>query len=131
MPSFNKVIIAGHITRDIELKYTAIARIGMAMNRKWKSEGGEAKEEVCFVDVTAFRKQAETMAQYLSKGRAVLVEGRLNLEQWEDKKTNEKRSKLGVVLESFSFLGGKGDGETKQATASAPKAEAPAEDPPF
>ena len=123
MPSFNRVILAGHLTRDVELKYTAkgtaIARLGVAVNRKWKSESGEQKEEVTFVDVDAFGKQAETLSQYLSKGRALLIEGRLRLDQWEDKKTNEKRSKLGVVLESFSFL-------------DSAKAEQPEEtDPPF
>lgn len=127
MPSFNRVILAGHLTRDIELKYTAkgtaIARLGVAVNRKWKTESGEQKEEVTFVDVDAFGKQAETLAQYLSKGRALLIEGRLRLDQWEDKKTKEKRSKLGVVLESFSFLdSGKGDRTEKPAPA---KAEQP------
>lgn len=108
MPSFNKVLLVGNLTRDPEIKYTpkgtAIARLGMAVNHTWKSESGEKKEEVTFVDVDAFGKQAETLAQYLKKGRPLLVEGRLRLDQWEDKKTNEKRSKLGVVLESFQFL---------------------------
>jgi single-strand DNA-binding protein len=108
MASFNKVILAGNLTRDPELRYTpkgtAIARLGIACNRKWKSETGELKEEVTFVDVDAFGRTAETIAQYLKKGRPILIEGRLRYETWEDKQTNQKKSKLGVVLENFQFL---------------------------
>lgn len=133
MPNFNKVILAGHLTRDVELKYTpkgtAIARLGVAVNRKWKTESGEQKEEVTFVDVDAFGKTAETLAQYLSKGRALLIEGRLKLDQWEDKKTNEKRSKLGVVLETFSFMDSGKDRTEKPSPAS--KEEEKEENPPF
>ena len=134
MASFNKVILCGNLTRDPDLKYTpkgtAIARLGLAMNRKWKTESGESKEEVTFVDVDAFGKQAETLAQYLRKGRAVLIEGRLKLDQWEDKNTHEKRSKLGVVLESFSFVdSAKGSTASEQsAPASTPKAAEPDDD---
>src|SRR3954447_11737954 len=117
MASFNKVILAGNLTRDPELRYTpkgtAVAKIGMAMNRVWKSETGENKEEVTFVDVEAWGRQAEVIGQYLKKGRPLLVEGRLRLDTWEDKNTHQKVSKLKVVLESFSFLdsgGGRGDG---------------------
>jgi single-strand DNA-binding protein len=90
-----------------------VAKIGMAMNRVWKSETGENKEEVTFVDVEAWGRQAEVIGQYLKKGRPLLVEGRLRLDTWEDKNTHQKVSKLKVVLESFSFLdsgGGRGDG---------------------
>ena len=84
MANFNKVILAGNLTRDPELRYTpkglAIAKIGLAINRSWKAETGEAKEEVTFVDIDAFGKQAETIGQYLKKGRPILVEGRLRLE---------------------------------------------------
>ena len=108
MANFNKVILAGNLTRDPELRYTpkgtAVARIGMALNRTWKSETGESKEEVTFVDVEAFGRQAEVIAQYVKKGRPLLVEGRLKLDQWEDKNTHQKQSKLKVVLEGFSFL---------------------------
>lgn len=108
MPSFNKVILAGNLTRDPELRYTpkgtAVAKIGLAMNRQWKDETGQQKEEVTFVDVDAFGRQAEVISQYLKKGRPILVEGRLKLDQWDDKQTNQKRSRLGVVLESFQFL---------------------------
>jgi single-strand DNA-binding protein len=117
MPSFNKVILAGNLTRDPELRYTpkgtAVAKIGLAINRTWKDESGQQKEEVTFVDVDAFGRQAEVISQYLKKGRPILVEGRLKLDQWDDKQTNQKRSRLGVVLESFQFLdsgGGQGGG---------------------
>jgi len=129
MASFNKVILAGNLTRDPELRYTpkgtAIARLGLACNRKWKSETGELKEEVTFVDVDAFGKTAETIAQYLKKGRPILIEGRLRYETWEDKQTNQKKHKLGVVLENFQFLdsgrGGEG-GTSAAARPSAPSA---------
>jgi single-strand DNA-binding protein len=116
MASFNKVILAGNLTRDPELRYTpggmAIAKFGLALNRKWKdSQSGEMKEEVTFVDIDAFGKQAETIGQYLKKGRPILVEGRLRLDQWEDKQTQQKKSRLGVVLESFSFLDSGGSRE--------------------
>jgi single-strand DNA-binding protein len=108
MANFNKVILAGNLTRDPELRYTpkgqAVARIGMAINRTWKSETGETKEEVTFVDIDAWGRQAEVIAQYVKRGRPLLVEGRLRLDQWEDKNTHQKQSKLKVVLESFSFL---------------------------
>jgi len=141
MASFNKVILVGNLTRDPELRYTpkgtAIARLGVACNRKWKSETGELKEEVTFVDVDAFGKQAETIGQYLKKGRPILIESRLKLDQWEDKQSGQKKSKLGVVLESFQFLdsgGGRGEGApaaSRPASAAAPSpAAADAEPPP-
>ena len=108
MASFNKVILAGNLTRDPELRYTpngkAVAKVGLAVNRVWTTESGEKKEEVTFIDVDAFGRQAEVIAQYMRKGRPLLVEGRLKLDQWDDKQTGQKRSRLGVVLESFSFL---------------------------
>jgi single-strand DNA-binding protein len=109
MNGFNKVILAGNLTRDPELRYTpsgtAIAKFGLAVNRKWKdSQTNEMKEEVTFVDIDAFGRQAETIGQYLKKGRPILIEGRLKLDQWDDKQTQQKRSRLGVVLESFNFL---------------------------
>ena len=128
MASFNKVILAGNLTRDPELRYTpkgtAIARLGLACNRKWKSETGELKEEVTFVDVDAFGKTAETISQYLKKGRPILIEGRLRYETWEDKQTKQKKSKLGVVMETFQFLdsgGGRG-GDASEAPPSRPAA---------
>jgi len=109
MANFNKVILAGNLTRDPELRYTpggkAICKFGLAINRNWTTDTGEKKEEVTFVDVDSFGRQAEVIAQYMKKGRPFLVEGRLKLDQWDDKQTGQKRSRLGVVLESFSFLG--------------------------
>ncbi len=108
MASFNKVILVGNLTRDPELRYTpngrAIAKFGIAVNRSWKSESGESREEVTFVDVDAFGRQAEVLGQYLKKGRPIMIEGRLKLDQWEDKQSGQKRSRLGVVMESFQFL---------------------------
>src|SRR5437764_7338100 len=108
MASFNRVILAGNLTRDPELRYTpkglAISKIGLAVNRTWKNEAGETKEETTFVDVDAFGRQAEVIAQYFKRGRPILVEGRLKFDQWDDKQTGQKRSKLGVVLEGFSFV---------------------------
>ncbi len=130
MASFNKVILVGNLTRDPELRYTpkgvAIAKLGLAVNRTWRTETGESKEEVTFVDIDAFGKQAETIGQYLKKGRPILVEGRLRLDQWDDKQTGQKRSRLGVVLEGFQFLdsGNRGDsaGEGSRRAAAAPAA---------
>ena len=131
MANFNKVILAGNLTRDPELRYTpngkAIAKFGMAINRNWTTDTGEKKEEVTFVDIDAFGRQAEVISQYLKKGRPVLIEGRLKLDQWDDKQTGQKRSRLGVVLESFSFLdsGGRGDGGSPDAPRSSRPAPAP------
>lgn len=109
MASFNKVILIGNLTRDPELKYTpkgtAVARLGLAVSRSWKTDTGETREEVAFIDVDAFGRQAEVIGQYMKKGRPMMIEGRLKLDQWDDKTTGQKRSKLGVVLESFQFLG--------------------------
>jgi single-strand DNA-binding protein len=117
MASFNKVILVGNLTRDPELRYTpkgtAVARITLAVNRTFTSgEGGEKKEEVSFVDVDVWGRQAEVISQYMKKGRPLLVEGRLKQDTWEDKNTKQKQSKLKVVLESFSFLdsGNRGGG---------------------
>lgn len=136
MASFNKVILIGNLTRDPEMRYTpkgmAIAKIGLAVNRSWRTESGETKEEVTFVDVDAFGRQAETLAQYMKKGSPLMVEGRLKLDQWDDKQTGQKRSRLGVVVENFQFLGGGNRGEAGSVEAprrSAPAAAAPAASP--
>jgi single-strand DNA-binding protein len=129
MASFNKVIIAGNLTRDPELRYTpkgtAVARIGLAVNRVYTTESGEKKEEVTFIDVDAFGRQAEVIGQYMKKGRPLLVEGRLKLDSWEDKNTKQKQSKLKVVLESFSFIDSKG-GDGSSGVAEAPRSSRPA-----
>ncbi|MGP8200509.1 MAG: single-stranded DNA-binding protein [Limisphaerales bacterium] len=112
MANFNKVILAGNLTRDPELRYTpkgsAVVKFTLAINRTWKNEAGENKEEVSFVDVDAWGRQAEVIAQYMRKGRPFLVEGRLKQDTWEDKNTHQKQSKLKVVLEGFSFIDAKG-----------------------
>ena len=131
MSNYNKVILAGNLTRDPELRYTpkgtAIAKFGLAINRTWNSEDGQKREEVTFVDVDAFGKQADAIGKYLKKGKPVLVEGRLKLDQWDDKQTGQKRSRLGVVLESFAFLdGGKRDGGEQAAPEARPARQAAA-----
>ena len=114
MSSYNKVILIGNLTRDPEVKYTsggtAIAKLGMAINRTWTNKEGQKQEETTFVDVDAFGRQAEVIGQYLKKGRPVMIEGRLKLDQWDDKQTGQKRSKLGVTLEGFQFLDSRGEG---------------------
>ncbi|MEO6182493.1 MAG: single-stranded DNA-binding protein [Verrucomicrobiota bacterium] len=133
MSSFNKVILVGNLTRDPELRYTpkgtAIAKIGMAVNHKWKNEAGELKEEVTFVDIEVWGRTAENVGQYMRKGSSMLVEGRLKLETWDDKQTNQKRSKMVVVGETVQFLGSaRGGSEEAPATRSArPAASKPAE----
>jgi len=113
MPSLNKVLLMGNLTRDPELrvtpKGTSICQFSLAINREFKLESGEKKEEVTYVDVEAWGKQGETIAKYVTKGRPLYVEGRLRLDQWEDKDTKEKRSRMKVVLEQFQFLGSKDD----------------------
>jgi len=138
MASFNKVILAGNLTRDPELRYTpkgtAVARIGLAVNRSWTGEDGQKKEEVNFIDVEAWGRQGEVIAQYMKKGRPLLIEGRLKLDSWEDKNTKQKVSKLKVVLESFSFIdagGARGEGgapaPARPAASSPPSAAEPVE----
>ena len=131
MASFNKVILAGNLTRDPELRYTpkgtAVAKIGLAVNRTWTGEDGVKKEEVNFIDVEAWGRQGEVIAQYMKKGRPLLVEGRLKLDSWEDKNTKQKVSKLKVVLESFSFIdSNRGDGGGASEVPSAPRPARPA-----
>jgi len=129
MPNLNKVMLMGNLTRDPEIKYTpkgtAIAQIGLAVNRTFTMpDSGEKREEVTFIDVEAYGKQAETIGEYCKKGRPLYVEGRLRLDTWDDKASGQKRSKLKVVLEGFQFLGsreggpgGPGGGGTDYADA--------------
>lgn len=120
MSSYNKVILLGNLTRDPELRVTprgtSICQFGIAVNREFKDEGGAKREEVTFIDVEAWGKQAELIAKYLVKGRPILFEGRLKLDQWDDKQSGQKRSKLKVVLEQLTFLPG---GQDRQPSASA------------
>lgn len=109
----NKIIAIGNLTRDVELRYTdsgaAICKFGLAINRAWKDRNtGEKKEEVCYVDVNVFGRSAETVNQFLSKGSKVLVEGRLQLEQWQDQ-SGQKRSKHSIAAENVQFLDKRGE----------------------
>lgn len=115
MTSFNKVIIAGNVSRDLELRHigngTAVTDVSLAINSQWKDKSGEKKEEVTFVDCTIWGKTAETAAQYLKKGSPVMFEGRLHQESWEDKTSGAKRTKLKVIVETMVFLGSGGGGK--------------------
>ena len=112
MASFNKVILMGNLTRDPELrvtpKGTSVCQLGLAVNSTYKDKEGNTREEVTFVDIDALGRQAEVIAKYMSKGRPILIEGRLKLDSWETKE-GEKRNKLKVVLENFQFVGSRGD----------------------
>ena len=114
MASFNRVLLMGNLTRDPQLKYlpsqTAVAEFGVACNRKFRTANGEDREEVTFVDVTAFGKQAEVINQYMNKGKPIFIEGRLKYDTWEDKQGGGKRSKLTVVVENFQFVGSRDGG---------------------
>jgi single-strand DNA-binding protein len=115
MASFNKVILVGNLTRDPEVRYTpggtAVTDIGLAVNRTWfDKQSNSRKEEVTFVDITLWGRQAEVAGEYLSKGRSVLIEGRLQMDTWDDKDTGKKRSRLKVVGEQMTMLGGRGEG---------------------
>jgi single-strand DNA-binding protein len=112
MPNLNKVMLMGNLTRDPESKFlpsgTPVCELGMAINRFWTDQGGERKEQTCFVDLTAFGRQAETLGRFMKKGRPLYVEGRLDFQQWETPE-GQKRSKLKVIVENFQFLGGRDD----------------------
>ena len=114
MAYLNKVFLIGNLTRDPELrvtpKGTAICSFGLAVNRQFRDESGTARDETTFVDIEAWGKQGELVSKYLTKGSPCMVEGRLRLDSWEDKNTQQKRSKLKVVLENVQFLGRKSDG---------------------
>jgi single-strand DNA-binding protein len=145
MASFNKVMLLGNLTRDPEVKYTpkgsAVADIGLAVNRTYTTDGGEKREETTFVDVTMWGRQAEIAGEYLKKGRPLFVEGRLQLDTWDDKQTGQKRSKMRVVCENFQMLGsrdgggeggggggGRSSGGSSRPAKSAPVAEEPSDD---
>ncbi|MCJ7544139.1 MAG: single-stranded DNA-binding protein [Phycisphaerae bacterium] len=121
MASYNKVILVGNLTRDPQMSYLpsqmAVVEFGLAVNRRWRGQDGQQREETCFVDCRAYGKPAETINQYLAKGKSVLVEGRLHLDTWEGK-DGTKRSKHRVVVERFQFLGA----PTGPRPAAAPRA---------
>jgi single-strand DNA-binding protein len=144
MASFNKVILLGNLTRDPEVRYTpkgsAVCDLGIAVNRVYTTEGGERREEVTFVDVVLWARLAEIAGEYLRKGRPVFIEGRLQMDSWDDKQTGQKRTKLRVVGESMQLLGsrpGVTAGETTEEdragtsggskTAAPPKSAKPTE----
>lgn len=118
MANLNKVMLIGNLTRDPEVRYTpsgkAVADISLAINRVWNNDAGQKQEETTFVDVTLWGRQAELAQQYLTKGRGVYIEGRLQMDSWDDKETGKKRTKLKVVGDNLQFLpdgrGGNGGG---------------------
>ncbi len=118
MSSYNKVLLMGNLTRDPEVRYTpkgnAVTDLGLAVNRAYTLDSGEKREEVTFVDITVWGRQAELAGQYLHKGRSVFIEGRLQLDSWEDKNTGEKRNKLRVVCENMRFIGSRGDSQGRE-----------------
>src|SRR5471032_731843 len=129
MPNLNKVMLMGNLTRDPEIKYTpkgtAIANFGIAVNRTYTPEGGEKREEVTFIDLEAFGRTAEIIGEYFKKGRPIFIEGRLKLDQWDDKTTGKKMSKLRVIVGTFEFLGSReGGGGGGESGGSAPSGEA-------
>ena len=128
MANDNKVMLLGNITRDLEVRYTpkgtAVCDLGMAVNRIRTGDNGERIEEVTYVDVTLWGRQAELAGQYLSKGRSVFIEGRLQLDQWDDKQTGQKRSRLRVVGENMQFIGGQGGSGSNQSGSGAPRQQA-------
>jgi len=122
MANLNKVMLIGNLTRDPELrvtpKGTAICQFSLAVNRKFRDESGADREEVTYVDIEAWGKSGENIAKYCTKGRPLFVEGRLRLDQWEDKNTKEKRSRMKVVCDNFQFLGsGRAEGGAPAAGA--------------
>jgi single-strand DNA-binding protein len=141
MASFNKVILLGNLTRDPEVRYTpkgtAVTDLGLAVNRTYTADNGEKREEVTFVDVTFWGRTAEVAGEYLKKGRPVFVEGRLQLDSWDDKQSGQKRTKLKVIGENMQMLGaprgGGGGGDEEGGSrpssrpAPPPKAAAPSQ----
>src|SRR5688572_30218472 len=129
MASYNKVFLMGNLTRDPQVKHLpsqmVVTEFGLAVNRKYKTADGVDKEEVAFVDCTAFGRQAETISQYCTKGKPIFVEGRLKFDTWDDRAGGGKRSKLTVVVENFQFLGrpGETDGNGSAAFGAFPGSE--------
>ena len=114
MANLNKVMLIGNVTRDPEIRYTpkgtALVDLGLAVNRRYTADNGEKREETTFVDVTFWGRTAEIANEYLKKGRSVYIEGRLQLDSWDDKQTGQKRSKLKIVGEEMQMLGSREGG---------------------
>jgi len=136
MASLNKVFLMGNLTRDPELrvtpKGTPICQFGLAVNRQFKDDSGQTRDETTFVDIEAWGRQGETISKYCTKGRPLFVEGRLKLDTWDDKTTGQKRSKMRIVLENFQFLGsreggggGGAPGAAEEGGDSSPEKSAP------
>jgi single-strand DNA-binding protein len=131
MPQLNKVFLMGNLTRDPELRYapsgSAVTELGLAVNRSWTGKDGDRKEEVLFIDVTVWDRQAETCCQYLKKGRPIHVEGYLKMDEWTDKTTGDKRTKVKVQAERIQFLDRRDDagGGASEGEYSSPAREAP------
>lgn len=123
MASLNKVLLMGNLTRNPELRYTpngvAVCQFGLAVNRRFLSAGQE-RSETCYVDILVWGRQGETVNQYMTKGSPIFLEGRLQMDQWEDKETGNKRSKLQIVAETVQFIG------SRQGGADRDDAEVPA-----
>ena len=121
MASFNKVILLGNLTRDPEVRYTpkgsAVCDLGVAVNRVYTTDTGEKREEVTYVDVVLWARLAEIAGEYLKKGRPIFIEGRLQLDTWDDKQSGQKRSKLRVIGETMQLLGSRPGGGTAPAEA--------------
>jgi single-strand DNA-binding protein len=134
MANLNKVMLMGNLTRDPEVRYTpkgtAVAELGLAINRVYSSENGEKREETTFVDVTLWGRTAEIAGEYLKKGRPVFIEGRLQLDSWDDKQTGQKRSKLKVVGEAMQLMGSRGGGEGGGGGGGEPSSGPPPSRPP-
>lgn len=113
MPNLNRVQLMGNLTRDPEVRYTpkgtAVTDLSLAINRSFSGDDGQKREETTYVDITFWGRQAEVLGEYMKKGRPLYVEGRLQLDSWEDKATGQQRSRLKVIGESFQFLGGRDD----------------------
>jgi len=132
MANLNKVMLMGNLTRDPEVRYTpkgtAVAELGLAINRVYTADNNEKREETTFVDVTLWGRTAEIAGEYLKKGRPVFIEGRLQLDTWDDKQTGQKRSKLKVVGEAMQLMGSRGGGEGGgESSGGAPRSRPPAE----
>jgi len=129
MASFNKVMLIGNLTRDPEVRYTpkgtAVCDLGLAVNRVYSTDAGERQEEVTFLDVTLWGRQAEIAQQYLVKGRPVFIEGRLQMDSWEDKQTGQRRSKIKIVGEGMQLLGSRGERDEGGGGGGPPPQRAP------